>query len=304
MLIFASSDKGGSCRSVTGCNIAYRLAEQGLDVAYLDFDFGSPTAGAIFEIPSCERGVVGGVHSYFRKRKAAPARLDVYERSVHVGLGGQPAGFGKLVLLPGDQNGADFGSTESFVEAAAWLFEDLEREFDACVVDLRSGRSDAVDLALRALATEPLRNRNPAIRWLVFHRWTRQHVLAAHGLVFEPHGILTIAEDAGHRPDEFLRLVRTVRTAVPDLNTLSGVGHPPQARWLRASEEELVTLATERGLGMSRVLGMTPLEPMLQWREQVILDVDVHKQIAKEETVTAFRHLARALSDTEIWEND
>ena len=48
MLVFATSDKGGTGRSVTSCNIAYRLSLQGNDVVYLDFDFGSPTAGAIF----------------------------------------------------------------------------------------------------------------------------------------------------------------------------------------------------------------------------------------------------------------
>jgi len=66
MLVFAASDKGGTGRSVTSCNIAYRLSVSGHNVAYLDFDFGSPTAGALFEIPSLVRGVSGNkeLHSY------------------------------------------------------------------------------------------------------------------------------------------------------------------------------------------------------------------------------------------------
>jgi len=49
VLVFASSDKGGTGRSVTSCNIAFHLAQR-LDVAYLDFDFGSPTAAAVFDV--------------------------------------------------------------------------------------------------------------------------------------------------------------------------------------------------------------------------------------------------------------
>lgn len=55
MLVFSTSDKGGTGRSVTSCNIAYRLCMSGRNVAYVDFDFGSPTAGALFEIGTVER---------------------------------------------------------------------------------------------------------------------------------------------------------------------------------------------------------------------------------------------------------
>ncbi len=48
VFVFATSDKGGTGRSVTSANVMYRRALQASDVAYLDFDFGSPTAGAIF----------------------------------------------------------------------------------------------------------------------------------------------------------------------------------------------------------------------------------------------------------------
>ena len=48
MLLIATSDKGGTGRSVTGSNVVYRRALQGGDVCYVDFDFGSPTAGAVF----------------------------------------------------------------------------------------------------------------------------------------------------------------------------------------------------------------------------------------------------------------
>ena len=66
MLLFATSDKGGTGRSVTGSNVVYRRALQGGDVCYVDFDFGSPTAGAIFGISALSRGTTtgSGTHSY------------------------------------------------------------------------------------------------------------------------------------------------------------------------------------------------------------------------------------------------
>ena len=48
MIVFAISDKGGTGRSVTSANVAFRRALAGPNVAYLDVDFGSPTAGAVF----------------------------------------------------------------------------------------------------------------------------------------------------------------------------------------------------------------------------------------------------------------
>ncbi len=56
MIIIATSDKGGTGRSVTGSNVVYRRALQGGDACYVDFDFGSPTAGAIFGISALSRG--------------------------------------------------------------------------------------------------------------------------------------------------------------------------------------------------------------------------------------------------------
>jgi hypothetical protein len=51
----------------------------------------------------------------------------------------------------------------------------------------------------------------------------------------------------------------------------------------------------------SVTLGKTPVEPMLQWREQVILDADVEAKIANKETVKAFADLADELVDDDTW---
>ncbi|MFC7614878.1 P-loop NTPase [Actinokineospora soli] len=92
MLIFAASDKGGTGRSVTSCNIAYHLSMQRNDVAYLDFDFGSPTTGAIFEISKVERGTEqNGLHSYVEGKTNTPHQVDVLANSDRAGLRAPPS---------------------------------------------------------------------------------------------------------------------------------------------------------------------------------------------------------------------
>src|SRR3982751_3801807 len=111
MLVFATSDKGGTGRSVTSSNVAYRRALQGGDVCYLDFDFGSPTAGAMFQINSVTRGTTeGGLHSYLRGRVAEPSSCNVWSEPDRDSLRSQPPGAGRLMLFPGDSSGGEFAS--------------------------------------------------------------------------------------------------------------------------------------------------------------------------------------------------
>jgi hypothetical protein len=300
MLVFAASDKGGTGRSVTSCNIAYHLAQR-KNVAYLDFDFGSPTAGAIFEVAKVERGVDrGGLHSYVEGGAADPRQVDVWQSSGRVHLRTANVRAYRLVLFPGDRGGAEFPSDPERVERCIELFGKLDVEFDICVVDLSSGRSSAMEMVLKATAAPPLRS--IAARWLVFHRWTQQHIVAAHSLVFDGRGLLDVGKAAGHDPDELLESIRFVRTAVPNLNSRLATDSPAQATWLRACDAELKKLANRNKLGQSRTLGSTPMEPVLQWREQVISDADVSANIANQSTVTAFRDLANKLTDSTWWE--
>jgi hypothetical protein len=180
------------------------------------------------------------------------------------------------------------------------LFSKLNGEFDVCIVDLSAGRSHAVQMALKA-TTEPAL-RSITARWLVFHRWTRQHIVAAHSLVFDARGLLEVGTGAGHNMNALLDSIRFVRTAVPNLNSPRTTDSAAQATWLRACDDELTKLALRNNLGRSRTLGNTPMEPVLQWREQVISDADVSAKIANVGTVTAFRELARKLLDEAVWE--
>ncbi|WP_228539994.1 SCO2523 family variant P-loop protein [Nocardia sp. XZ_19_385] len=303
VLVFATSDKGGTGRSVTSCNIAYRLHLRGHDVAYVDFDFGSPTAGALFEIGCAVRGVTEGrgMHSYLLDQVGEASRLDVTRTTDRPVLRRVPPGAGKLVLFPGDEGGAEFTRCDDAMVARVGVFlSSLLREFSVVMVDLSAGRSIALELALRATASNMLRHQPH--RWLVFHRWTHQHVLAAGGLMHGSHGLIKTGSEWGHDRDALLAATRCVRTAVPSAARTRTAGRPSQATWLDEQAIALRELAIANGIGAAMVLGQTPIEPMLQWREQLILDADVNAGLANESTVEAYIQLARRLTDTSTWD--
>src|SRR5512138_3442752 len=99
MPVFPTSDHGGTGRSVTSPNVAYRRALQRGNVAYLDYYFGSPTVGTIFSIASAVRGIeAGGLHSYLcgTSERDWPRQLDVWTESDRTSLRGRPDGAGQL----------------------------------------------------------------------------------------------------------------------------------------------------------------------------------------------------------------
>ncbi|MCX5201842.1 SCO2523 family variant P-loop protein [Streptomyces sp. NBC_00237] len=303
MLVFAASDKGGTGRSVTSANLAYRRALRGDDVCYLDFDFGSPTAAAVFDVPGVLRGAAsGGLHSYLRGAVAEPLRIDVWDRSEHDSLRYAPAGAGRLVLVPGDLSGGEFVTGKDAVNRCTKLFARLDEEFDLVLVDLSAGRSFALDMALESTVRPELRG--IPCRWLVFHRWTRQHILAAAGLVYGERGVLAGGAALGHDPDRLRAALRFVRAVVPGSDSPAvKYARPPQAVWMHAVSRQLNTLAAENGLGHGKVLGSIPEEPVLKLQEQLITDEDVlETQVANPETRNALEQLARRLVDDSAWE--
>jgi hypothetical protein len=301
-IVLAVSDKGGTGRSVTACNIAYQLSAQGKNVAYLDFDFGSPTSGAIFEITQVEKGIQGGgLHSFLRGDVPAPQRLEVRTSSSRPALRTLQSSAGRLVLFPGDAGGAEFTSiSPEQVQRAESLLQELIGEFHVCIVDLSAGRSHAAQIALAATARPTLQRAD--IRWLVFHRWTRQHLTAAHSLVFDKHGLLDVGKEMGHDRTVLEESIRFVRTAVPALDESESADRAEQSEWLHTCNDKLRRQASKLRLGHSWMLGSTPMEPMLQWQEQIILDTDVTAKIANEATVQSFRDLAQKLFEPAVWE--
>ncbi|WP_338675650.1 SCO2523 family variant P-loop protein [Streptomyces sp. SCSIO 30461] len=300
MLVFAASDKGGTGRSVTSANLAYRRAIAGDNVCYLDFDFGSPTAAAVFDVPTALRGIEhGGLHSYLTGKIPEPVRIDVWAETEHDVLRHRPTGSGDLTLLPGDLSGGEFAVTKDVLRRCIDLFLTLNSEYDLVVVDLSAGRSYAVDMALDATS----QMRKVKARWLVYHRWTRQHVIAAAGLVFGQRGIVSGGVARGHDEEQLRGAIRFVRAAVPDPESPLWSQVPPaQSAWMRMCDQDLNELAGDLDIGFTKVLGSVPLEPVLQWREQLITDEDVlASRIANMETWQALEELAAKLIDEESW---
>lgn len=302
MLVFAASDKGGTGRSVTSANLAYQQALAGQDVAYVDFDFGSPTAAAVFDVPDVLRGISGGgLHSYLEADVGEPARVDIWRRTEHPVLRRRPNGAGRLVLLPGDVGGGEFAVDEAAVERCVHLLLDLDSEFDLVLVDLSAGRSYAMDMVLTATAQPAMEH--VLSRWVVFHRWTRQHVIAASGLVFAERGIIEGGAALGHDKDALRSAIRFVRAAVPDPDSsLWSRVTPAQSVWMQKADERLRRLAAELGVGDSVLLGTVPLEPILQWQEQLITEEEVvATQVANKDTLDALEEIARRLTDDTRW---
>jgi hypothetical protein len=142
-----------------------------------------------------------------------------------------------------------------------------------------------------------------AARWVVFHRWTRQHIVAASSLVFEPQGILQAGELLGHDRAQLRESVRFVRTAVLDPSAPEQSGlRPEQLAWLDVCNGRLQDLAGRMGVGRANVLGEVPLDPVLQWQEQLISNDDVWlHRTANARTVNAFEELAKKVVDEDSW---
>jgi hypothetical protein len=230
-----------------------------------------------------------------------PEVLDIWTRSDRRELRRHPVDAGRLSFAPGDQGGGEFPADESMADLCAELFGRMEEEFDCTIVDLSAGRSYASDLSLAVTSRPELIG--ATARWLVFHRWTRQHIIAASGLVFGDHGILDIGAARGHDRAELEDALRFVRTAVldPESDQLATL-RPTQAAWLQNCNRDLQEIAAKRGVGRSVMISSVPLDPVLQWREQLITDNDVWtSQVANAETLEAFDGLARRLTDDGAW---
>jgi hypothetical protein len=88
----------------------------------------------------------------------------------------------------------------------------------------------------------------------------------------------------------------------PNAPDLAGL-RSEQLAWLREANRGLQQLAAERSVGRSTMLGAVPLDPVLQWREQLITDSDVWaSHVANEATIAAFDSIAKKITDDSAWE--
>jgi hypothetical protein len=104
-----------------------------------------------------------------------PEALDVWTASDHGSL--VAAGRPLRCTTPSRADGGELASTHKIIACHARLPMHLDEELDVCLIDLSAGRSYATQVVLAATALpEPSQ---VTARWLVFHRWTRQHIIAA-----------------------------------------------------------------------------------------------------------------------------
>ena len=294
MLIFTSAAKGGSGKTVTGANVAYRRALQGSDVAYVDFDFGSAGVGSIFHINATFAD--GGTHSYLSGFVPEPALVDVWTESVHESLRGRPRDAGALALVPADRDRGDLTATDDELRRMVRLLVRFEEQFEVTLIELGGGLTSAAEMVLRATAAPELRR--ISARWLVFLRWTQQHIDAAGTFAA---ALMRLGREHGHDGLGLTQAIRFVPTAIVDVDYLADA-KPAQLAWLHECRSDLQRLASDRRIGRSTMLASVPLDPLLQWREQLITDVDVRaRQIAGRVTTDAYELLAKQLDDDEAW---
>ena len=141
-------------------------------------------------------------------------------------------------------------------------------------------------------------------RWLVFHRWTRQHIIAADGLVFGAHGILAGGDARGHDRERAARRdpVRADRRSRPRSAELAGLRADAGRRGCATCNTELQRLAASTASAGRKCSGAVPLDPVLQWREQLITDSDMlDRQIANRATVDAIERSPSGSRTTSAW---
>lgn len=275
-----TSYKGGSGRSTAAANVAYQLAVQGYDVCLVDLDLASPTLGAILGMEGYETGAEQGVHHLLPRTGGlepvygianAPAMvLDVtaYCQSDEVPLNAT----GKFEVLLGSRDFEDV--LDSFAQVDDPLDKLLvmlgEERYDAVFVDVRSGSDSPLD----ALATGPTFK-----RWVVFHRWTPQHLEGTYRLLKQDLGPLGQGD------------VLLVRTAYQDPGPYRGA----TLDFVREQERELSGMYArlfERDIAVDPPVTI-PREELLFWREGILNTMDYGPDC--ETTVQAYRALASRL---------
>lgn len=269
------SHKGGTGRTTTAANVAYRLALKNRSVCCVDLDLDSPTFGAVAGLRGIERGAKVGIHDFLHvdgpvaprpPDLAADALVDMWQSSALPHPGVNKAG--RLRLLPGGRErlGLQLVPTEQQGRLLAQILAGLRNDYDHLLLDVRSGASDTVEAVLAA--DDSIK----AVQWLVFFRWTPQHLAGAADLCER-------LSAAGSEP----ALVRTA------FNDASGLGD-----WFKEQHRALTARARE-GIPGWQIVADIPVEPMLQWKEGIITDEDIRDGTAQRAIVQSYEDLASQL---------
>jgi MinD-like ATPase involved in chromosome partitioning or flagellar assembly len=274
--IFACiSHKGGTGRTTTAANVAYRLALRNRSVCCVDLDLDSPTFGAVVGLPGLEQGAPIGIHDFLHvpgplaprpPDTASDALIDIWQNTSLPRPG--VARTGRLRLLPGGRErlGLQLVPTQEQGTILSRIISALRDDYDHVLLDVRSGASNTVEAVLAADDTIQ------AIQWLVFFRWTPQHLTGAADLCER-------LSAAGAKP--FL-----IRTAFSDPAEMGG--------WFQ-EQHRILTVRARRSLGRWSMLTDIPAEPMLQWRESIVTQEDVREGTADNSLVDSYEALADQL---------
>ncbi len=286
-ILAALSHKGGTGRSVTSANVAYHLAKTGLDVCIVDLDLASPTLGAILGLddiaagvekpgePGSPRSIADLIHKPNDVTYVVNALRDAWSGSNFDDIN-PPPDWGRFQLLPGSKQSGDATAGKLEVMMPD-LISALRDRFDIVYLDLRSGASELVEV-FRAASKNT--ETHAVDTWLVHFRWTKQHLI----------GLGDIIEMlAGISPErQYL-----IRTAFVDPETVQ-----PQSRQAFVGgqhdmlDNQIRDLNIGEGRALDSLLETIPMEPLLQWRESIILNRNVETGLANAETYQAFSNLS------------
>lgn len=252
----AVSHKGGTGRSVTIANVGYQLAMGGSNVCMVDLDLGSSTLGAVWNVEYTEqRGVEGGIGRLLIEPD--PTESEILGSLVNLWSASEffkqarGGGGAKLQLLPGTRDLGDMGNEEVLREPLHKILTVLAENYDYVFADVRSGIS-AVTLALATGGVF----RHLVTGWLVFHRWTPQHLIGANDMV---------TRLSGWNWSDRTYLIRTAY-----VNPQTSLENKEKNRdWFMNQETRLLK---ERKKFSNRTLATIDFSRILQWEERVLTD--------------------------------
>ena len=281
------SHKGGTGRTVSTANLAYQLARRGKDVCILDLDLASPTLGAVVGFEDIATGADIGIHhilqGHRQPEQVAELERDVWD-SLDINDHYRPLTHGKFKLVPGTRSGGDIAMDGENRDAPKYLsrvLTELRSRYEYVFCDLRSGFSDVA----RAFLWERIASQLDS--WLLFYRWTHQHL----------HGVEDLASVLSKSTSTSTRFL-SIRTAVVKIDSV-----PSESRtWIAQRNDDL----RERSKRLQdctnpplKNIGVIPLDLVLQWSEG-ILTTDHVEVVGNADTLNAFGKLAATLDQMDM----
>ena len=290
-LLACISHKGGTGRTVTTANIAYHLAVLGKNVCIVDLDLASPTLGSVVGLADIGVGAPKGegIHDILIGARppedVAEIERDVWESNDIANSRSWECG--DYFLVPGRAGGGDQALTlgEDFRDdhrnRLVRSLDHLLRRFDFVFCDLRSGIGNVAE----AFLTRPVVGRLDA--WLLFHRWTRQHLVGAIDLAQRLSANTVRPSAETEKPVRFLR----IRTASIDKGSVK----QEAKRWVNQQHDKLLE-ESSRLDGVTdpplEEIGSVPLDPLLQWTECILTS---ERDATSRDTIDAFSQIAKFL---------